>query len=225
MTESEDIELWDNARKVWEPGTLWRQPDTQLVLRAEEQWRGWMEGVAAINVDRELGVTLPFTYAHWPWGFIAVQASRSLREEVYAVTRTINPGTDGQRVWVEGLMHLSTYEHACRAESHKGKPGIYLDLIATAPWNLPGVLTPPRYQLVGKILMRQAVDISRDLGFKGRVGLHALDDAALWYEKKIGMVSLGRDPKKENLEYFELEEAAAEAFYPLEGDDDEENPA
>lgn len=224
MIESEEVALWDNARKGVETATLWKQPEPELVLRGEEQWRGWMEGVAAINASRGLGLRLPFTYAHWPWGYIAVRASKSLREEVYAVTRTTNAGTPHQRVWVEGMMHLSTYEHACRAESHKGKPGIYLDLIATAPWNLPGVLTPPRFKFVGAILMRQAIDVSRDLGFKGRIGLHALDDAAAFYSK-VGMVSLGRDPKKENLGYFELEESAAEAFYPTEGSDDEENPA
>jgi hypothetical protein len=224
VTESEDVALWDNARKGIDPAKLWKQPDPELILRGEEQWRGWMEGVAAINASRGLGIRLPFTYAHWPWGYIAVRASKSLREEVYAVTRTTDAGMPHHRVWVEGMMHLSTYAHACLAESQKGKSGIYLDLIATAPWNLPGVLTPPRFKLVGVILLRQAIDVSRDLGFKGRIGLHALDDAAGFYTKH-GMVSLGRDPKKQNLEYFELEEAAAEAFYPSEGIDDEEDPA
>lgn len=224
MSQSEDVPLWDNARKGVEPATLWKQPAPELLLRAEEQWRGWMEGVAAINASRGLGMQLPFTYAHWPWGYIAVRASKSLREEVYAVTHTTDAGTRKERVWVEGMMHLSTYEHPCVAESHKGKPGIYLDLIATAPWNLPGALTPPRFKFVGAILMRQAIDVSRDLGFKGRIGLHSLDDAAAFY-RKVGMVSLGRDPKKQDLEYFELEEAAAEAFYPSEGTDDEKDPA
>jgi hypothetical protein len=224
VTEREDVVLWDNARKGVEPATLWKQPDAELILRGEEQWRGWMEGVTAIDASRGLGMRLPFTYAHWSWGYIAVRASKSLREEVYAVTRTTITATLRPRVWVEGMMHLSTYAHACRAESHKGKSGIYLDLIATAPWNLPGVLTPPRFKLVGVILLRQAIDVSRDLGFKGRLGLHALDDVAGFY-KKHGMVSLGRDPNKQNLEYFELEEAAAEAFYPSEGNGDEEDPA
>lgn len=224
MTEREDVPLWDNVRKGVEPATLWKQPDPELVSRAEEQWRGWMEGVAAINASRGLGMKLPFTYAHWPWGQLAVKAGTSLREEVYAVTRTTDAGTQCERVWVEGMMHLSTYAHACLAASHTGKPGIYLDLIATAPWNLPGVLTPPRFKFVGAILMRQAIDVSRDLDFKGRIGLHSLGGAANFY-KKVGMVSLGRDPKKQDLEYFELEEAAAEAFYPSKGSDDEENPA
>lgn len=219
MSESQDIELWDRARKVWEPGALLRQPDPILVLRAEEQWRGWMEGVSALNADRGLGMTLPFTYAHWRWGAIATGAIRAMREEVYAVTRTTHAGTPWERVWVEGLMHLNTYELKCRANSHAGKGAIYLDLIASAPWNLPDVLTPPRYKYVGMILMHQAIDVSRDLGFKGRLALHALDGAASWYTE-IGMVSLGRDPKKENLEYFELEEAAAEAFYPSEGEEE-----
>jgi len=224
VTESEEVPLWDNSRKGWEIGTLVKQPPQDLMLGAEEQWRGWMEGVAAINADRGLGMTLPFTYAHWPWGYISMRASKSLREEVYALTRVTDAGTPQERVWVEGMMHLSTYEHTCSAPSHKGKLGIYLDRLATAPWNLPGVLTPPRFKFVGVALMHQVIDVSRDLGFKGRVVLHSLDGAADFY-KKLGMVSLGRDPKKENLERFELEEAAAEAFYPSEGSDDEENLA
>jgi hypothetical protein len=222
--EAQEVDLWDNVGQGWIGGTLWRQPDPQLVLRAEEQWRGWMEGVSALSEDRGLALELPFTYGHWPWGDFAIEASKTLHEEIYTVTRISDGGTRWERVWVEGMMLLSTLALPCRAASHVGKPAIYLDLIATAPWNLPGVLTPPRYKFTGLILMRQAIDASREIGLKGRLGLHALDDAAAWY-RKLGMVSLGRDPAKENLEYFELEEAAAEALYPSEGEDDEKDHA
>ena len=51
---------------------------------------------------------------------------------------------------------------------------------------------------------------SKEEGFRGRVGLHALPQAELFYEKACGMTPLGREIAKQNLLYMELSGQQAE---------------
>jgi hypothetical protein len=92
-----------------------------------------------------------------------------------------------------------------------GKPMIYVELLATAPWNRPEIQTPKRYGGVGRALMLAAVELSRQMGFGGRVGLHSLPKAEPFYRTKCGMTDLGMDAKKKMV-YFEMNEAQAEDF-------------
>jgi len=57
-------------------------------------------------------------------------------------------------------------------------------------------------------LFHQAILQSKDEGFQGRIGLHALPQASPFYQA-LGMVNLGNDPAKSNLPYLELTEANA----------------
>ena len=60
--------------------------------------------------------------------------------------------------------------------------------------------------------MTLAVRWSLSLGYGGRVGLHALDQATTFYEDRCGMQNLGPDATYHDLSYFELTEANAKIF-------------
>ena len=94
-------------------------------------------------------------------------------------------------------------QHA-RLPGQEGKHLVYVDYVETAPWNRARLHNPPRYRGVGALLMRAAIDKSFFEGYKGRVGLHSLPQSAAWYESKLNMTSLGEDPSKQNLPYFEM---------------------
>ena len=99
----------------------------------------------------------------------------------------------------QGLMYLNLLRR-CRLPSQAHQHLVYIDLLATAPWNrlafgLPG------YRGVGDVLMTEAILISKAEGFDGRVGLLSLPQANAFYER-WEMERLG--PEKGGLFYYEL---------------------
>jgi len=113
---------------------------------------------------------------------------------------------------MQGLMLVSTAGHPCRITEQRGKEQVYIDFVATAPWNSPGLVDVPRYGLVGRVLIATAVQLSLEEGFRGRIGLHSLPQAETFYATNCGMTDLGKDTKKEGLRYFEMTPAQAAAF-------------
>ncbi|HMO83982.1 MAG TPA: hypothetical protein PKC18_03580, partial [Lacipirellulaceae bacterium] len=111
----------------------------------------------------------------------------------------------------QGAMLLDLASHFADLEGDRGKPLVYIDYLEAAPWNWDcEELSQERtFRGVGQILFQKAVEHSRDEGFQGRVGLHALPQAERFYEQACGMTRFGPDPNKERLVYFELSRAAA----------------
>lgn len=100
----------------------------------------------------------------------------------------------------QGLMMLEISNHYSKND-HKQRI-LYVDFIATAPWNRPSLKNPPDYKGVGSVFLEFSRQRSFQLGYEGRVGLHALPQAENFYKKK-GMINFGIDANKENLIYFE----------------------
>ncbi len=85
-----------------------------------------------------------------------------------------------------------------------GEPLVYVDYLESAPWNLRIGSTPPRFMGVGTILIAEAVRISLDWGFEGRIGLHSLPQAETFYKSRCRMAELGQDVQYFDLTYFEF---------------------
>jgi glycine/D-amino acid oxidase-like deaminating enzyme len=100
----------------------------------------------------------------------------------------------------QGLMLIETLGNRSWFEPHRRV--VYLHSLATAPWNRPSIQDPPRYRLVGTMLLRFARQLSEALGYGGLVGLHALPEAEDFY-RRMSLIDCGLDAKKENLTYFE----------------------
>jgi hypothetical protein len=112
----------------------------------------------------------------------------------------------------QGMMILDTLRGARLVSQHR-KPVIYVEYLENAPWNRrhqPG--DQPRFCGVGSLLMRAAIELSIEEGFKGRVGLHALPQSIPFYVNHCGMVDLGADASYQNLRYLELTPEQADAF-------------
>lgn len=131
--------------------------------------------------------------SHWDWAMKHNATASYLSYEKYAL--------ECDRV-TQGLMMLELDSHRSRLE--QGKSMVYIDYLATAPWNRRSIQELPDYKGVGSVLVRFAILRSHDLEYHGRVGLHALPRAIDFYTR-LGMKNFGPDPEKQNLHYFELD--------------------
>ena len=100
----------------------------------------------------------------------------------------------------QGLMLIEVRFH--RSQVNPNRRVVYVQSLATAPWNRPSIQTPPDYRTVESTLLRFAQHRSFELGYGGLVGLHALPEAEAFYER-MGMMDCGEDPDMDDLTYFE----------------------
>lgn len=100
----------------------------------------------------------------------------------------------------QGMMLLETAEHYSCIDPDQRL--VYVDYLATAPWNRPNLQHSPTYRLVGSTLLEFARYRSEQIGYRGYVGLHALPRAQAFYTR-MGMLDYGKDPRKQFLHYFE----------------------
>jgi hypothetical protein len=113
----------------------------------------------------------------------------------------------------QGLMLVDTVTMRCQIKSQAGKNLVYVVFLENAPWNRSELSKPQRFMGVGSILMRAAIELSKEQGFQGRIGLHSLPQANGFYANKCSMTDMGIDPQnKEGLRYFEMTPEQAEAF-------------
>jgi len=130
--------------------------------------------------------------SHWDWVRKHRKVSNLPNYEAYALECD---------QMTEGLMFLECDFHHSRLEPDKNL--VYVDFIATAPWNRPSIQAPPEHRGVGTALFTFAVQRSFELEYKGRVGLHSLPSAEKFYNT-LKMIDFGSDDNYENLKYFEL---------------------
>ena len=140
--------------------------------------------------------------AHWTWPEKVKQRTGQLQWESFALR------CDGR---TQGVLYIDMLRR-CRLPSQQNLHMVYIDLLATAPWNRRGLTPHPQYRGVGEVLMTEAIFHSNDEGFGGRIGLHSLPTAEKFYRTQWGMESLGPDPDYYGLTYFELTTERATEF-------------
>jgi hypothetical protein len=100
----------------------------------------------------------------------------------------------------QGLLWLETQQHCSQVEI--GQRVVYIEALASAPWNRKTIQKPPELKGVGTVLLNFARFRSLNLGYEGRVALHALPGAERFYDSR-NMMNFGADADKEDLIYFE----------------------
>lgn len=100
----------------------------------------------------------------------------------------------------QGLLWIETQQH--RSQVEVGQRLVYIEALASAPWNRRVIQQPPELKGVGTLLLNFARFRSLDLGYEGRLALHALPGAERFYDAR-NMMNFGADAEKEDLIYFE----------------------
>ncbi len=129
--------------------------------------------------------------AGWIWDYKLRQSKELERYEAYAL--------DVENL-TQGLIFLETQWH--RSQLTGRRRLVYVEAIASAPWNRMEIEQPPWLKGIGRLLLLYARQRSVNLGYGGRVGLHSLPDAEGFYRRQ-GMSDYGPDDEKDGLIYFE----------------------
>ena len=138
--------------------------------------------------------------ARWDWVGKAKVAAMMMGQETFAVEC-------GE---TQGLMLVNLNGFA-QLDAQKGRELVYVELLATAPWNRHKLVDSPRYKGVGRILIATAISLSIESGFHGRLGLHSLPQSESWYRDVARFTDLGLDAPK-RMHYFEATMDQARAF-------------
>lgn len=128
---------------------------------------------------------------YWDWIFKKRIALSDDNYESYAIE---------YEEQTQGLLFIETQRH--RSQIEIGQQLVYVEALASAPWNRKAVQRPPQLRGVGTLLLNFARKRSLDLGYGGRIGLHALAGAEGFYDSK-NMMDCGSDPNQDDLVYFE----------------------
>jgi hypothetical protein len=156
----------------------------------ENTWRPWLDKAFVQNP------MLPRQESrHWDWRKKVGYIKGLLAYPTFAIECI------GQ---TQGLMIVDTTTHQCRLIGQSKKPLVYVEYIETAPWNRSSLTNPPKFRGVGSIMISVAIQLSKNEGYDGRIGLHSLPQSEIWYSQKCKMVDLGKDAQKLNLRYFEM---------------------
>lgn len=143
-------------------------------------------------------------HAHWDWNAKFQNTMRAT-----SVYRIFGIKAEDK---MQGMLIAMTAGHTCRIEVQKNKPLIYIDYLASAPWNSSEVVESPKYAGIGKVLIRAAIQLSIDEEFDGRIGLHSLPQAESYYRDICGMTDMGLDQAYQSLPYFETTPAQSNKF-------------
>jgi hypothetical protein len=143
---------------------------------------------------------------HWSWDAKMAEARAAfLSYQGFAVL------CEGD---LQGLMLVNLTKRA-RLPAQQGKDLVYVEYLASAPWNRDDLRCTPRFRGVGGALIAAATELSRQSEFQGRIGLHSLAQADKFYESRCGMTPMGKDAKYQDLMYFEMTPEQAAKFVSL----------
>jgi hypothetical protein len=198
------VDLWNRKTRSCESAELFGAIEESNLADVEQRWLPQIaERRKSISSPADLALA-NLQDAHWDWRKKVQERRAYLAYESFALECASV---------TQGLMLVET-THFGRLAAHKGLELVYIEYLATAPWNRHGFTSEPLYKGVGQILLAVAVSLSVDLGFRGRIGLHSLPQSEEWYRTICRMTDLGidKDYPPGILHYFEFTEAQASSF-------------
>jgi hypothetical protein len=185
-----DAELWDDISDLHLD--LWRSTWVPMIDHAVRRLE--RAAVAREKWPQDL---------HWEWDKKTDWSRSLLTLQRFAIT------CGGA---LQGLMLVNLTKLTARLPSQRGKDLAYIEFVSTAPWNRPEISGIQQFHGVGINMVRAAIELSRNEGFHGRIGLHSLSQASRYYRENCGMSELGADRDYYDLLYFEMTPAQADAF-------------
>jgi hypothetical protein len=201
-------ELLNRTTGEYEPVEIASPIDQEDIDRYQTQWlpiinRRIEELRRAGPLTRELLLDRNVEDFHWQWAEKCRERT-ALEWNSFAVRCAGN---------TQGLMSVNLLRH-CRIREQINQHLVYIDLLSTAPWNRPRLSPQPLYRGTGLVLVTEAILLSREEGFDGRIGLHGLPGATQFYEGQCGMQNLGLDAAYHNLPYLEMTTEQARRLVP-----------
>ena len=192
--------LVERSTRAEVPAAIFRELDQKNFDDFENHWRPILVAGRARVSSSDEAATINVQDSHWEWVDKAIDAQRIMGRDTFAVECADR---------TQGLM--LTDVGFGRLPSHHGRELVYVELLATAPWNRPKLVPDPIFKGAGRVLISTAISLSVDLGFGGRIGLHSLPQSESWYRDIGGFTHVEFDPAKK-MHIFEMTESDAVAF-------------
>ncbi|HEY6183079.1 MAG TPA: GNAT family N-acetyltransferase [Terriglobales bacterium] len=203
MSERSEVYLKDRQSGQLVEATLLDGLDRAEVEGAEGQWIPFLQEQLQKLKTRGISREKWPEHSHWDWRQKFEATEGLLAYRMFGIECLSQ---------MQGMMLVTTAGKTCRLASQRNKPLVYVHFLAAAPWNLPSIVTEPRFALVGSVMIAAAIHLSLAEEFSGRIGLHSLPQADDWYSRGCGMTDLGPDPALQNLRYFEMTPEQAAEF-------------
>jgi len=146
-------------------------PSTRLI-DIEEAWKPAREDAAEVLARSGEGGE----HGHWDWRNKVGSADWGRHQLVGVECR-------GE---IQGLMAVVPVPRP-GALGGSDSPVLYIDYVESAPWNLRGLGIRPRFLGIGTVLIAEAVKLSMEKGWRGRIGLHSLPQAEAFYRDHCKM--------------------------------------
>jgi hypothetical protein len=185
MFSSKIVELQRNDRR-WVQAIVSEGLTPRVLKQFQEVWQPKLQQLKAPD-------------SHWDWPGLW----RAYRKKK---SRFLSLVCENE---LQGLAWLDYSGISSRSDSDQQI--VYVQRISVAPWNR-SEYGMRRFRPVGLLFIREAVELSLEIGWRGRIGLHSLETAVNWYRSVLRMTAYGKDVEHENLEYFEFSDEQAAAF-------------
>lgn len=158
-------------------------------------------------IDANWWVNLPSIRAkepdhHWKWAKLPRSYETSAEHRLFTICNALR--TNDNRIQGAIIYRLNGKSYLCKDEG-----AVFIEWLATAPYNRPRLKNPPVYQGAGTALLLQAMAASELSGFRGRVVLCTVDHAdTIEYYKRRGFTAIPGDEDGT----MEIESEKARAF-------------
>lgn len=154
----------------------WHRLDFRVYDEAAKPWFSsvWQRMVVALDsAHKQTATSLP-EWAQWkPWDWC------EKKRPGYEPRQTIVAWCGGH---MAGFMNVWS---GIPSQMDSGQSTLYIEHVAAAPWNQNTELWRRKYRQTGTALLAYAIKMSQDQAMDGRVSLHASNDSALAFYRKV----------------------------------------
>lgn len=194
---------------AYEDTDLFHGIDDTNLSHIEGRWRPMFElrRKQAIETGKTMS-NINAEDAHWSWGKKALVA---INDPFLYDIFVLECGGNTQALMMTCKGGANCFS---RHSEHPKADMLYVEFLATAPWNRPRLVENPTYKGAGITLIGTAVSQSIEEGMDGRMGLHSLPGAEEFYRDTVGMTDFGvdKDEPHKGLIYFELPKSQVNNF-------------
>ena len=147
------VVLLDRVTSAFEHAEVFRDLDQKNLDDFERLWRPMLKSRRDEFPSWGASAAANAQDSHWDWVEKAEATTRSLQYETFALE------CSGE---TQGLMLVDITKFG-RVDGQRGRELVYIEFLATAPWNRPGFVPTPRYKGVGRVLLGTAISLSIEL--------------------------------------------------------------
>lgn len=198
-----DIPIFNRVTNQWEVATLYQDIEQNNIDDFDKHWAPAFDERKPQKMDEKSLIAANIQDFSWEWE----SKAKTFKERLDYVSYALE--CNGR---TQGFMIIEAGKRRSQLTGFEDKTIVYVEYIATAPWNRFNFTQSPTYKGIGSVLMLAAIHYSQNEGYEGRIGLTALKQSEKWYNDVLKMTDLGVLKNVPNGRYYELTPERAADF-------------